>query len=39
MHKQNLLRITKGSKSHRVGPYFSIINVYLEDINVFARFD
>ena len=22
-----------------IGPYFSIINVYLEDINVFARFD
>ena len=41
MHKQNPLRITKGNNSHRIGPYpsFSIINVYLEDINVFARFD
>ena len=41
MHKQNSLRITKGNNSHRIGPkpFFSIINVYLEDISVFARFD
>ena len=41
MRKQNSLRITKGNNSHRIGPepLFSILNVYLEDINVFARFD
>ena len=40
MHKQKPLRITKGNNSHRIGPlplYF-FTNVYLEDINVFARF-
>ena len=47
MHKQNPLRITKANKGQQLSmnrhpapsPYFSIINVYLEDINVFARFD
>ena len=41
MHKQNPLRITKGITLTELAlsPYFSIINVYLEDINVFARFD
>ena len=41
MHKQNPLRITKGNNSHRIGPkpLFFNDNVYLEDINVFARSD
>ena len=34
------LRITKGNNSKRIGPgpYFSIINVHLVDINVLAKF-
>ena len=41
MHKQNPLRITKGTYSNRTdpNPYFSITNVHLVDINVFANFD
>ena len=33
-------RITKGNNFNRIGPYpyFSIINVHLVDINVFAKF-
>ena len=32
-------RITKGNNSNRIGPYyFSIINVHLVDVNVFAKF-
>ena len=30
-------RITKGNNSNRIGPYFSIVNVHLVDINVFAK--
>ena len=36
--KTDRLRITKGNNSKRIGPYFSIINVHLVDINVFAKF-
>ena len=34
-------RITKGNNSIELAPspYFSIINVYLVDINMFAKFD
>ena len=37
-------RITKGNNSNRIGPgpgpkYFSILNVHLGDINVFAESD
>ena len=32
-------RITKGNNSLAPSPYFSIINVHLLDINVFAKFD
>ena len=34
------LRLIKGNNSKRIGPYpyFSIINVHLVDINVFAKF-
>ena len=34
-------RITKGNNSDRIGqsPYFSIRNVHLVDISVFAKFD
>ena len=41
MHKKNPLRITKGITLTELapGPYFSIVNVYLGDINVFTRFD
>ena len=30
-------RITKRNNSNRIGPYFSVINVHLVDINVFAK--
>ena len=35
-----MLKLTKGNNSKRIGPspYFSIINVHLVDINVFAKF-
>ena len=39
---QNVMeKITKGNNSNRTGPYpyFSIINVHLVDINVFAKSD
>ena len=41
MHKQNALRITKGNNLTELAPspYFSIINVHLVNINVFAKFD
>ena len=39
MHKQNPFRITKGNNSNRISPYFSVINIHLMDINVFANFD
>ena len=41
MHKQNVLRITKGNNSNRIGPYpfYSNTNVHLVAINVFAKFD
>ena len=32
-------RITNGNNSNRIGLYFSIINVHLVDINVFAKSD
>ena len=40
MHKQNALRITKGNNLTELAPspYFSIINVHLVDISVFAKF-
>ena len=39
MYKQNSLRMTKSNNSLRIGPYpyFSIINIHLVDINVFAE--
>ena len=41
MHKQNTLTITKGNNSNSIGPcpFYSITNVHLVDINVFAKFD
>ena len=38
--KCHWLRLTKGNNSKRIGsePFFSIINVHLLDINVFAKF-
>ena len=41
MHKQNPLSITRAITLIELDPnsYFFIINVYLEDINVFARSD
>ena len=40
IHKQNGLELQKAI-THRIGssPNFSIINVHLVDINVFAKFD
>ena len=39
MHKQNVLRITKGNNSNRIGasPFYSNTNVHLVNINVFAK--
>ena len=43
IHKQNVLRITKGNKltltEFAPSPYFSITNVHLVDNNVFAKCD
>ena len=42
MSQTDRLRITKGNNSITElapSPYFSIINVHLEDINAFAKFD
>ena len=41
MHKQNVLRITKGNNSNKIGsqPFYSKTNVHLLDISVFAKSD
>ena len=41
IHKQHVVRITKGNNSYRIGPkaFLFYTNVHLVDINVFAKFD